>query len=219
MGFVTYQQFQDEVTAVVGARSDMVTNRIGKWVNFAYLDVTGAIEFEELEVLEPIIIGADGSGNLSARARAITALSGPIGLLQWIPKHEFLRVQGQTGTPNRWTRIGNAIRVIPSPNADTSFTGMVRIDPPDLSAPGDVTVLPNTWDVAIQYLAISHCFYAVGEDNRAVGWFNRAVAYIQTRAKEEHRRLVDPGLGGTLAPPTERLAAGRMGTVDGYSNS
>lgn len=217
MGLMTLADFRGELSAVTGGRANIGDPRIDLWINFGYFDVTGAVEFDELEdELEVTTTSSVDSVNLPSTVRSVYGVRGPSGLLQWVTKHEWMRLFGAASAePTKWTRIGNEIKLSPTPNALYSLIAFTKVDADKLEADTDVTVLPRTWDMAVHYLAVSHAYYAMEEVATGANWLNRAIAYIQTRASEENRQLIEPGLGGTLAPSLERLA-GPMAPANAY---
>jgi hypothetical protein len=208
MGVMTLADFRSELNDVVGDRAVVAAARVNRWINFGYLDVTGAVEFAELEEL-PTVNTAIGTESYAvpADARAVLGVMTPDKMLGWMPKHEWMRIRNSTtGAPIRWTRLGNQLKISPIPSSVMTLTLLIKKEAAALALDTDVTVLPDTWDLAIHYLSVSHAWYALKELASGTAWLNRAISYIQTRAIEEHRELIEPGLGATLTPSIQQMA-------------
>lgn len=217
MGVMALSDFREELAARVGGRADVTSPRMNRWINFGYLDVTGSVEFEELEEEQDIQLAADEYEEaIPATVRSIVGIRDADGLLQWIPKHEWQRIFGGEGNPIKWTRIGGFMKFTPVPQATWDGVALFKIEPGILSADESVTAIPQTWDLAVHYMAVSHALFAIEEEAEGTIWFNRAVAYMKTRAHEERRNMLEPALGGTIAARAERIAGAMGGNLNAY---
>lgn len=215
MGMMQLSEFREELIAVLGTRIDIDAPRVDRWVNFGYLDVTGSVEFEELEEERDYVVNAtEDSTVLEADVRSVLGVRSSLGMLQWMPRYEWLRMKGISGVALKWTRVGSAIKVSPASTTGITLNAIVKTESARLTDDTDTSVIPQTWDMAIHYMAVSHAFFAVDETSNGVVWFNRAVAYMKTRANDEGRKMVDPAIGG-LAPPSPA----RLGVVMSETSS
>lgn len=209
MGYMALSDFRTEVQSALGNR-DFSDARLDRWINFGYLDLVGAIDFEELISTTPLNtqIGLTSYTIPVDDVRLIQLIQDNTNqnLLQFINKAEFYRLDLVTqGTPIKWTRVGDLISLNPTPSAIVQLTIVYARDADRLINVGDVTVLPDTWDAAVVLLATYHGLLAIGQEQRATQWFARAVNYIQSRVTQEEAFVRTPGLGLTYAVPREIL--------------
>lgn len=199
MGQMTLDDFRTELQTALGDRG--INNpRLDRWINFAYMDIVSAVSFEITEKTATVS-GTDSltvpTNSLVVRA-VVDDTAG--NLLQWISKVEYYRRdRTATGSPLVWTRIGDTIRVLPVPTAAIDYIIQYQGLPDRLSSPEDVTEIPELWDAAILWLAAHHGFLALGEEQRALVWLQKAGVYIQSRMTEDQLHATSPGLGLTLA--------------------
>jgi hypothetical protein len=207
MGFMTLDDFRTDLQSALGDRG-LGNPKLDRWVNFAYLDLAGAISFESLE--------DDITRSTVAANRAVAAPGNTLAikvvrdttndrLLSWIPKPEYFRRSASaSGQPTHWTRHGEEILLHPIPDDVFSLDIFYQTMPDRLTSPADTTILPDTWDVAIHLLSVYHGLQATGEEQRASAWWARAVNYIQTRLSEDLLQATSSGLGLSL-PPIRQL--------------
>jgi hypothetical protein len=189
MGLLTLKQFRDNVEGNLD-RSD---GRLSDWVNFGYLMVTGAVEFDEMVGLRALSFSGSVA-EVPEGIRVVQSVIGPDGNIGWIPNIDFFRSLG-TDTV-KWTRIGKEIRLTHKEPGEYSV--LAKLEPTPLVADGDRTDLPSTWDLAIVMAATAHALAILGEIEKATYWEQRSHMYVQSRADEEMRKLVEPGLGASM---------------------
>jgi hypothetical protein len=198
MGFMTLLDFRTEIDAVLGSRV-FVTARLTTWVNLGYYDVTGAIDFHELDIRDSFDTSvSDYDYSLPSGMREVLALydaDAKYGIRE-VNIAEFNRQdRSVTGPPKTWARHGDLLYLYPTPIDVREIDVYGRIDPEPLSVDGDVTLLSGVWDAPILMFAISHGLLSLNEDARAVVWYNRGVAYMQTRVQAGKLNL-PPSPGG-----------------------
>lgn len=207
MAYMLLSDFRTEVQSAIGDRG-FTNSRLDRWINFGYLDLAGAIDFEELTDTAAFA-GVIGQNNypVPADARIVQLVINETDqrLLQFVDKSEFFRLERTVNAPPlKWTRVNDEILLNPTPDATDSFTIVYKKDPTRLINAADLIVLPDTWDAAVTILGTYHGLLAVGEEQRATQWFARAVNYIQSRITQEETFIRTPGLGLTYAVPGER---------------
>lgn len=203
MGYMTLENFRTDLQSSLGDRGHD-NSALDRWINFGYLDISGAIDFETLESSSTI---ATTSGNADIAAPSGSLIIKIVRddtndrLLGWLPKIEyFRRSTSDSGEPTHWTRNENDILLHPVPDGAYDINVIYRDLPTRLSAAGDTTVLPDMWDTAVHMLSVYHGLLASGEEERAQLWFARAVNFVQTRMSEDMYHATSAGLGLTLAP-------------------
>lgn len=207
MGLMTLADFRSDLQAVLGSRQ-VTQVRLDRWIYFGYVDLAGAIDFEEFHSIlpAPTVIGQqiypvpDG-------VRVIKGIVGSAGLLQYVEDHEFFRRPPQDGLPVRWTRFGTAYLLGPTPNAVQGINLLAKVDPDPLVAATDVTVLSPVWDQAIYLFSVYHGLIAVGENEaKAREFLGRAFTYVQSRSTHDEEEAREQGLGLTYPMPRVKLA-------------
>jgi hypothetical protein len=222
MGYMTLADFREELSETTGNRG-FDNGRLDRWINFAYMDVTGAIDLEELEepaaavtvAATPTVAKPDNS------RKVLTVVDDTTGrLLQSIDKTEYFRLdRTTTGEPLKWAVLGDNIYLHPTPNAAFDLLIIQKIDPARLELVSDTTILADTWDAAVFMLSVHYAYMSVGEDQRAALWMNRAISYLQSRATAEEIFIREPGLGLSMAVPKERLLSAMQGGISGNVGS
>jgi hypothetical protein len=198
MGFLTLLDFRDELDVTFGERNlqDPTYNR---WINYGYLDLCTAIDFDILDLEQTF--------NTAIGVRSYVAPSDPFLLIKhvrdttcdysltWIPKEEFFRLTAaDEGTPKRWTLHLNKLWFYPVPDGIYSIIDIYKNTPSLLVEDDDVTVLQAGWDAAVSMLAVHYGYMAMGEEARGIAWYNRAIAYMQSRMTEGGMTRQVPGL-------------------------
>jgi hypothetical protein len=201
MGFMTMDDFRTDLQSAMGDKG-IDNTRLDRWINYAYLDLAGSVDFEVLDEDDTVAtvaatqtIDAPDNTMIIKFIRNTTSDA----LLGWVPKGElFRRSSVITGPPTQWTRHGSVIYLHPVPDAVYSLFIISKI-PPDLMTSGtDVTVFPDTWDAAIFFLSVHYGLLAIGEEQRSAAWMSRAVSYIQSRMTEKDLHAKAAGLGASL---------------------
>lgn len=208
MGYMDLADFRTEVQSSVGDR-DFPDARLDRWINFGYLDLVGAIDFEEFTTSNAFsTVAGQTTYTIPADTRLIQIVKDVTNQksLQFIDKTEFYRLNGTLqDLPLKWTRVGDQVLLHPIPSGVFSINTIYKRDAIRLTDPTDETMLPDTWDAAVTLLSVYHGLLAIGQEQRATQWFARAVNYIQSRVTQEEAFVRTPGLGLTYAVPQEIL--------------
>lgn len=210
MGQMTLTDFREELTLAAGNRGH--TNpQLDRWVNFAYMDVAGAVDMDELEedTDVPTVANQAYIDKPAGASKVISVVNETTGgLLQYIDKTEYFRLdRTKVGDPVKWAVLSERVYLHPTPDSIDTIKLIHKIEPTALSAVGDTTVLDSVWDNAIYLLSVHYAMMSVGEDQRAVLWLNRALSYLQSRLTAEEIFIREPGLGLSMSVPKERLIA------------
>lgn len=219
MGAMTLANFQAEIQSCVGDRGSDTT-RLTRWLNFGYLDVAGAIDFEEfnfIDTSQSTVIGTQ-SVNIPAGSMVVQFVRNTTGnsLLAWLPRVEFQRRPiTPTGTPTHWTTQGTKILLNPTPSAIVTLAIGYKKPPTLLAVDADATSLPDVWDPAIYMMAVHHALLALGEEQRASAWFNRAAGYIQSRMTQQDLIQDAAGLGASIPMGLNRFLARQLPPAPG----
>jgi len=219
MGVMTLADFRTDLQSALGERG-FASARLDRWINFGYVDLTGAVAFEVLANDEGIAT-VDSQNYITAPTNTlvITNVRDSTNdiLLGWIPKSEYLRrPQTGTGEPTHWTRHAGKILLHPVP--DGAYTlDVYTIEPPAVMSIGTaVSVLPDTWDPAIFQLAVHHALLALGDEQRSAAWLSRAITYIGSRLTEADFAQGARGLEASIPQGMEALGA-RLQDMQGAS--
>lgn len=211
MGYMTLTDFRTDVQSALGNRG-IGNGQLDRWTNFGYLDLCGAVQHPELTEEDTSQSTANGTNfvNVPTGALVVTLVRNTTddSKLDWIPLTEYWRRAQSAGIAVAWTRQKSKILLNPVPNSIKALQILYIDTPTRLSAVSDTSVLTDTWDSAIFMLAVHHGLLALGEEGRAMVWFQRAVNYIQSRMVEGGLVPTMSGLGLTLA-----------GTTDGQSSA
>lgn len=212
MGLLALSQFRTELGSILGNRSGITDERLDTWINLGYEELAGTVEFEELDSI--IVIGDyTNRFDIPELVRFVKGLTTGQGLLQWVPQTEFMRIADNVPGDllEYWTRIGNEIFLTPPVAATEEISVLAYMIPTPLVLATDKTVLPAGWDWPVLAFAISSAFMLLGDAEEGTAWYNRAVSFVQSRVKEENRRLIRPGLGATLPPDIRTASAVQAG--------
>ncbi len=201
MGLLTLANFRTDLQSALGDRG-ITDGRLDRWINFGYLDLAGAVEFE--------ILANDESIATTGSTQTITAPTNTLiiqfikdttsdNLLGWIPKQEmFRRAITPTDTPLNWTRHKTLIYLHPVPDGIFNLMVATMEPPAALSSASGVSLFPDTWDPAIFMLSVHHALLALGEEQRSSAWLARGITYIQSRITEQDLQSAGAGLGASI---------------------
>lgn len=209
MGLLTLPDFVDELELALGDVPGLSSGQTERWINFGYLELATGVDFEALD--------DDFTFPTVAAQQAYTGPSEPLAVkivrnedqdynLDWTGKEDLLRrPTGTGGPPEVWTRHKEDILLWPVPLSVDSFRVVYKKTPAPLSGT-DATVLPAQWDLAVVMFAASYGYHSLAMADRAVAWFNRGVAYVNSRMTEQSIHEGTAGLGMAQAsfnPETE----------------
>lgn len=190
MGVVTLLNFRTDVISALAGRVKEADDAVqmNRWINAGYLEVTGAVDFPELDDVFNV-----------ATSSGVNEYAGPTDSAGWIGVYDesndtllervtlnqlYRRDRSTNDTPEFWTRRGDTLILSPTPDAVINERILHKITPALLDDDSDKTAIPGTWDQAIYMLAVSNGHLSFAEENRATFWRNNAVAYIQSRFTE-----------------------------------
>lgn len=218
MGLMTLADFREDMESALG-NPGLTDVRKDRWINFGYVDLTGAVEFEILANDEDIpTVSAQNYITAPTNTLVIQMVRDTTNdnLLGWIPKTEyFRRLQATSGAPTHWTRHRDDIQLHPVPDGVYSLKVFTIEPPAALSSSSSVTVLPDTWDPAVYQLAMHHALLARGEEQRSAAWLARAINYIGSRITERDYRNDLRGLETSIPRGMEALQARLEGLQGG----
>ncbi len=216
MGLLGLDVINTEVTSSLGTRTNLDSDRVDTWINLAYVDIASGIDFEELdgELVIPTVV-SQNNYTAPVNPLAIQLLRDDTNdhLLAWVPKSEFFRLDQSVieAAPARWTRKAAELLIWPNPNKIYSLTSHFKITPTLLTGAA-TTILPAYVDNALIMLGAAYGFLAVGEDNRAIVWVNRAAAFLGSRLTNQDFSFLLGGLAHTQPSPSSELEASASGT-------
>jgi hypothetical protein len=204
MGFMTLDQFRNELQSSLGERT-FDNDRLNIWVNSAYLDIASSVDFARFDNTST---GSTSNREVSlpANIMVVKFVSVQNQLLGYVPQAEAFRRRSESGTPVKWTRSQNNVILVPSPASSVSYEIMYKTTPSRLTSAGSTTDIPDFWDLAVQLLSVHHALLALGEEERAMTWYQRAIQYIQTRMSEDILHMREGTLAPTFAPNLTQLA-------------
>jgi hypothetical protein len=187
MGFMTLLDFKNEISSVLGGRTVDAT-RAKNWVNMAYFDTCGAVDFPELGTTPQFnSVAATAQYSIVDGVYQVLAVYDTVAklFLRRVRIEEYARQDhSEAGPPKLWSRHGASIFLNPVPTDIRAIKYYARSEPAPLAVDGDKTILPRTWDQAISMFSIATALFSLNEDSRATTWYNRAIAYTQTRMLE-----------------------------------
>ncbi len=188
MGVISLLQFRNRLSVALGDRN-LDSSDLDNAINDGYFEIAGGVQFEEFEkvnsqstsvgVVSYALPTDDIAGTLHV-VRTSNYLN-----LRWMEKGEFLRQDPGSGAPIRWTRIGSSIYLSPTPDASYGFDIHYRSMPTKLTNDTDVTAISALWDQPIYLLAGHYMYMALGEEDRAIVWYQRALNALQSRMSED----------------------------------
>lgn len=203
MGVQTLEEFHTDLQGSLGNKG-IVGDRLTRWVNSAYFELTGAIDFEILEATAEVATVAAQQAVAIPNTDSTTVVVKHVrdntsdNKLGWLDKAELLRKKRTpTATPLYWTRHAATILLHPVPDDIFALELYLKKDPTPLADTSSKTIIPASWDQAIQLLATHYGLLATGDEQRAMVWLNRAIAYLQTRTTEEDIHASTTGLSGS----------------------
>lgn len=202
MGRTTLDEFRDDVAGATGA-SDLSAATLTRFVNYAYQEIIAAVDFHELVEEDTLTFAAETrDAEIDSDSSIIDAvLVEPYKRLEWRDIQDLnSRDPLVEDDPQFFSRIGNSLRVWPTPAEELSVRVTQRKVPANLSANADVTALPATWDLGLYYLAVSHTYFRIGNENQGAVWYNRAISYLSSVVTDEDRGVrKNTAFGAALA--------------------
>lgn len=201
MGYMTLADFRTDVQSTLGSRG-LANATLDRYINFGYLDVTGAMNFE--------ILNSENSLSTTINQQYVDAPSNLISIkmirnvnsgkpLIWIPLEElFRRPSVPTAQMDSWHLFGSRVYLRPTPNAVYSLNAFCKKSPTRLTAVGDVSVLPHEFDTAILMLANYYGFLLTNQESRAAYWLGLAINNLQSKIVPSDVDVHDTGYIETL---------------------
>jgi len=194
---------------------------LDRFINYAYLDIVGGVDFATFDATGDISVTAgDAVYDVPTGALVVQSVfaagAAADTLLEFITKEEYYRRDRTTqGTPAYWTRIGDEVFLVPTPNGTDTLTILYKKSPTKLSATDSTTEIPEIWDPVVWLLACHYGFLAHGEEDRAMVFLQRASVYIQTKITEAEYYAQSLALGASQAPAQRpQLGAGKVSGED-----
>lgn len=203
MGQLTLTNFREELDKNLGSLglAALDPGRLDRWINFAYFEIIGAVEFPELEEVHSFntVAGTDAYA-LPANTLGVTAVFDLTSKkrITKTGRSALLTFEAKGGRPRHYARIGANIVFRPVPNKVFNINVLLTKEPALLTG-SDKTVLPTTWDYAVVLLATAGGFLSRGQANESQIWLSRAIGYMQTRALYEERDFDAASLSVGLA--------------------
>jgi len=214
MGAIALSTYRSDLQSALGDRG-LDNTRLDSWINQGYYDLAGAVDFEVMDTNSTVAtVSSVQTITTPTNALIVKFLKDTTSdnLLGWLPKMElFRRAITPTAQPKYWTRHAASIYLSPVPDAAYNMFIVYKKPPTKLTAVGDVSTFADTWDTAVFQLAVHHALLALGEEQRAVAWLQRAILYIQSRMTETDLHAEASGLGASLPSG----AAGLMRRLEG----
>jgi len=190
MGVVTLLNFRTEIISAMSGRVTEAADvaKMNRWVNAGYLEVTGAIDFAELDAVFNVAT-VDGTVEYAgptdaAGWRSVFDETNDLLLERVSLEQLYRRERSIKNIPDFWSRRGDTLILSPTPNAVINERLLYKKNAAILDDDADLTAISGTWDHAIYLLAMSSAHLSFSEENRATFWRNLAVAYIQSRFTE-----------------------------------
>lgn len=198
MGFLALTDFVDELTLMLGNPSGLTGGNLERWVNFGYLELASGVDFEALDEdfsFASVAGMQNYGGPVDPLAVKLVRNESQDYNLDWVGKEDLLRrPKGTSGAPEVWTRHKGDILLWPVPLGADTFNAIFKEAPATLTGT-DKTVLAAQWDQAVLMFAASFGYHALGVADRGVTWFNRGVAYVNSRMTEQAIHEGTAGLG------------------------
>lgn len=188
MGLMRLDDFREEVVANLGDRG-LTNRRVDSWVNFAYRELCGALEFEELR-FEQKTTTVPGVRLYEFPEKflgivAVADVTNKRRLERLDAADLLLKDKTITGPPTHWGRRAKALVLWPVPDGQYELNAIFFREPDLLVNGTDTTVIPATWDTAIVLLATHYGLLALGRTemdfNAADRYFQRYIAYVRSR--------------------------------------
>ncbi len=216
MGLLGLDVIEGEVSSAMGSRTGVDATRRNIWINLAYIDIASGIDFEELSArftIPTVVSQNNYAGPTDPQVVQLLRDNTNDNLMTWVPKSEFYRLEQSVddAIPTRWTREATEIMIWPNPIAIISMVAHYKATPALLTG-SNVTVLPAYVDNALIMLGAAYGFLAVGEDQRAIVWVNRAAQFLGSRLTDQDFSFLLGGLAHTQPSPTSELEASASGT-------
>ncbi len=210
MGVMTLAQFQNELHAVFGDRG-AGNERLTLWLNLAYQEVCGEGDFEDLKCLQDFNT-SEGVYKYETPDSFIKFIS----FFDVTNKARLLRIgqeliglrdvtEDTWAQPLEWAIRENVIYLFPVPDDVYEMNGLFLKEPTPLAAPGDRTVIPPAWDLAILLRAQKIGWLAYGETQKANDLMRQAVANTSMKKSDNNRLNKTPQLGLQVAWSLEDL--------------
>lgn len=201
MGFLTFGEMKEEISQTLGDKVGASDERLGRWINMAYLEVARKRCFHDLEQIDATIMTVDGTRNYALEADlfaiiSVADLTNKHRLVWAAPKQYQKFDRTQEGQPFYFTRIANSIYLWPTPDEDDYEIEVIYTEEPEiLSSDGDLSVLPGAFDRAILFYAERNGFLTLGLEEKATLRYQSGENYMAVMEKEMTREGGIPAVG------------------------
>ena len=182
MGVMTFEQFRSELSLNLAGKNP-APERLGRWVNWAILNLGTYVEFDEMRETAALttVVGTRSYNVASDLVGILTVELGNRKLknARRVPSTGEDAVR--EGKPSHWTRREDTIILWPTP--DEVETGIIEYtkEPAVLSSATSVSPFRAHWDVAIVMLSTHHGLLSLGEQDAADRWLGRFLGYVGSR--------------------------------------
>ena len=207
---MTLAKFQEQLQRMVASPSRGIsTPQLNMWINLAYREILGAIEFEPQRTSTTFdtVDGTIAYDEPSDQTQIILVKDTENdNVLQFVETPAFRRRDPDTeGEPQYWTRIGSQIHLHPTPDDAYSMLVEYLAMPADMSDPTDTPVFGSQWDSALLQLAFANALQEFREFDGAQMAYSRALAALRSRKHDRAHREATPQIGLQVAYSEEDL--------------
>lgn len=220
---MTRADFEAELSAELGGRTDVTPERILLWINWAYLDLCSSLKLEELN--SSYSFATVGGQHMYAVPTAVRSTTGmavsdsvsyPLDEGRPLTKVDLPRYRRSpllSDEPTQYFKHNNVFVLYPTPDAARTIAVDFRIRPERLVDATDSPILHEEWHEAILLAARAKAFRALLEFDKAGLAHNDFVDFVRRRedpkAEEDEGRVVGSSI------PRHRVSLRRTGRVLG----
>jgi hypothetical protein len=191
MGMLTLKRFQALVLAnpLLQGRGEIDLDLVRDWINLAYFEVAGAVEFKVLRRCASLstiegVTDYDYPGSFTALIGIQDRTTNSL-LIEMTPKRALRLTFDETGYPRYYLQKKGGVRLWPTPDGVYAFFAYYIGAPDPLLLPGDVTTLPATWDKSVLLGAIEMGLRNFNLFDEADKSFTRMMANMKSRLRDE----------------------------------
>ena len=192
MGFLTLQDFHDELSAMIGERAPGFkrnSKRLTRYINMGYFELTWTQEFKELFAIETIPTVVDSKTYIHSNAiqsvRGVRDTTNKKSLRRTTIENFHRYDVEVTGQPEIWAREGGLLYVWPIPDAIYSLEVLHQQLPTVLATLTDQTVLNSIWDQAVLLLGAKSALMIKGDVEKTGAYLELARNYIGSRVSDQ----------------------------------
>lgn len=205
MGFMTLEDYREEVNLGLGDRRQSGNRRLDSWINRAYFEVAFKTEQEWMKICN-YFTTVKGQPSYALPGDFFTMISiadlDNKNRLTKLHLTEYHRVdRDNEGLPKRWARRRDTLFLAPTPGGEYRMELYYYWNPPKLTQPGDLSRMAHFFDHAILLLALRNAWMTIeGNDSqKATFYFQAAVNYLREMDSETGWEGEQPMEGITVA--------------------